>query len=83
MITSWMSPDGSSSDMATRATNKARGKVWRARRRRAGVEYLLGYFNGKSEAEKVEQEFDEDWPRPTATGGKKRYQRSDGRVMYV
>jgi hypothetical protein len=37
-------------------------RPWRARRRRDGVEYFLGDFETKAEAEEREREFDREWP---------------------
>ena len=37
-------------------------KLWRARRVRDGVPYLLGYFETEDEAVEAERQFDESWP---------------------
>lgn len=39
------------------------GKPWRARRRRSGTHFTLGYFATRREAEQAEREFDEKVPK--------------------
>lgn len=39
-----------------------RKKRWRARCKRDGVEYFLGVFDTKEQAQEREQEFNKDWP---------------------
>lgn len=54
--------------MPTVATNRMKSRTWKARRRRAGIEYFLGYFATKEEAQEAERGFDSLWPKQTNKG---------------
>ena len=44
-------------------THKRLAKPWHARAKRDGVEVSLGYYGTRAEAENVEDEFNQRWPR--------------------
>ena len=43
-------------------THKVLPKPWHARRKRDDVEYSLGYYAAREEAEAAEKAFDAEWP---------------------
>ena len=48
--------------MPTLRTHKPLPKPWHARQRRDGVEYSLGYFATREEAQAEEDKFVVEWP---------------------
>jgi hypothetical protein len=57
--------------MATRQTGKRwvnKERPWRARRKRDGIEFYLGSWATREDAERVEQEFDKRHPSKRGTG---------------
>lgn len=64
--------------------NGKRMKPWLARRRRDGVEYVMGFFTTKEEALEAERGFDSVWPGNRGhLKGKRRHVRTDGKLYYA
>lgn len=49
--------------MPSLRTHKVLNKPWHARQKRDDIEYSLGYYATREEAEAVEAEFTAKWPR--------------------
>lgn len=55
--------------MASCRPHHHKNKPWIARRKRSEVEYFLGFYATKEEAEEVERQFDEAWPSSRGVNG--------------
>lgn len=64
-----------------RNRDRRRNKPWLARRKRAGIEYVIGYFPTKEQAEEAELGFDSVWPRPTNKGKRMMVTANGGRCF--
>lgn len=54
--------------MPSRASARYPKTPWRAKRRRDGTYFFLGYYATKEEAAAAEAEFDKDWPSGVGKG---------------